>query len=695
MPRANGYDRASGVAATSAMIEQPPSVVALLSALQALLGLGLGTLFAYYYRVYRRPHLRFWSASFYALALFLVGSAAALLLARGGADAGATRTTASMLSQVAVYVHVATLVLGTLALRGGIAPPSWLVRSVLAAAVALGVTATLAYAFDPSAMRERVFMRVGLRYFVAAATYLGVAVALLAGQPWRKASVGQRIVALAFLAFSLVSLLNFAAIVSPVVPMESMAASPWLNFVDLAAVGAIGTGLVVWLHDDERRRAEGAAGELERLTFFDPRTGLPNRRLFVERLVERLIEADVRGERLAVLVARPDRVRALRAALDDAAVDALVARLAVRLGEWLGTGALMGRLDDDRLVLVLAPVADAGEAGRRADALLGQLGLALTAPGGSLLPVTCSLGLAQFPADGDTAEALVAAASAAQSGAAAAGGNRWAPFSRNLGNAGRENLLLEAELRRALDAGELEVHYQPMVDRDGRIVAAEALLRWRHPRRGLLLPGEFLAAAEGGNLLSKIDRFVLGEACRCCARRAAAGAPVRIAVNIAAQTFETPGFAEGVAAELAASGVPARLLELEITEGTAMRDLEQAARIIERIRALGVALALDDFGVGYSSMSQLRHLAADTLKIDQSFTAGVESQARDAAIASALVQLGHSLGLRVVAEGIEREGQVAFFRERGADLLQGYLLARPLPEPELARLLAAGRIAAH
>lgn len=243
------------------MIDQPQSIVALLSALQALLGLGLGTLFAWYHRAHRRPHLRWWATAFYALSTFLVASAIALLLAPRDVDTAGLHTVFSVLSQGAVYLHVAALVLGTLALRGGMAPPSWLSRSVVTGALALGAIAALAFAFDPAAVRERVFMRVSLRYFVQAAAYLGVAVALLAGQRWSAASIGQRIVAVSFAAFSAVSLFNFGASVGPL-PIDAMLASPWLGFVDLAAVGAIGTGLVVWLHDDERRRAEGAAVEV-------------------------------------------------------------------------------------------------------------------------------------------------------------------------------------------------------------------------------------------------------------------------------------------------------------------------------------------------------------------------------------------------------------------------------------------------
>ncbi len=667
------------------------SIEILVSALQAILGFGLGTLFAYYWRVYRRPHLRLWSASFHALGLYLVLSTVALQIALADPPGPmGVRTTVSLLSQIMVYVHLATLALGTLALRAGQAPAGFLTRGAIGAAVAVGVAATLAFAFDPAASEQRIFVRVGLRYLAAAAVYFGVGLALISNRGWSTATPGQRIVAVAFAGFGLAAAANFAVLTLP--PADALAmAGMWLNLIDLAAAAAIGTGLVVWLHDDERLRAQRASDTVERLTFFDQRTGLPNRRLFVDRLVERLIEADIRNERVAVLAVRPDRARMLRAALGETAIDSLVARIAVRLGEAAGTGSVIGRLDDDRLLVALSPVAGRDETSRRADALLSTLSVTVPAPGGGDLLVTCAIGFAVFPDDGEQAEELIAAATAAQAGAAAAGGHRSAPFSRNIGERNRADIVIASELRRALGSAEFEVHYQPVYDRKLRMVAAEALVRWRHPRRGLLLPVEFLAAAEGGGLVQDIDRLVLDTACRDIAARARDGVPpIRIAVNVAAQTFELPDFARLVERTLAAHGVAPQQLELEITEATAMRDLEQAARMTERIRGLGVALALDDFGVGYSSMSQLRHLAADTLKIDRSFTAGVEFDRRDAAIASALIRLGHSLDLRVVAEGVETVGQYDFFVADGADLLQGHYLARAVPTDALASLVAAG-----
>jgi EAL domain-containing protein (putative c-di-GMP-specific phosphodiesterase class I)/GGDEF domain-containing protein len=668
------------------MIEDPENLIALLSRMQAVLGLGLGLLFAWHYRNDRRPHLRYWAASFLALSVFLACSGAAMLLARSGQPALSLRTLFSLLSQLAAYVHVATLVLGTLSLRAGVEPPPFLARGVIAAAFVLGIAATLAFAFDPAAAMARIYMRVGLRNLVAAAAYLGVAFALLHGQARQQAPIGQRIVAVALLCMGLCALGNFA-VVGLSVPLERAVSGPWLSLFEFAAVAAVGAGLLVWMQGDDRARAEGAAHEVERLTFFDPRTGLPNRRLFVDRLIERLIAADVRNEQVALMIVRPDRVRALRAALGDPAIDSLIARLAVRIGEAAGTGALLGRLDDDRLALTLAPVASADEVERRAENLLANLTLALPGPGGAEVPVTCAIGYSVFPDDGGQAEELVTAATAAQAGAAADGGSRVAPFNRKLGERNRAELALAGELRHALAAGELELFYQPIFDIAQRLVGAEALLRWRHPRRGLLLPAQFLPAAEHGGMLPEIDRLVLSRACQRITRwRRAGGRDLRLSVNVAAQTFELARFPEFVDECLSASGAAPRLLELEITEATAMRDLHKAARTIDRLRALGVGLSLDDFGVGYSSLSQLRHLAASTLKIDQGFTAGVESDRRDAAIAAALIRLGHSLDMQVVAEGIESPGQLAFYRAEGIDLLQGFLLGKPLPEQEFDAL---------
>lgn len=669
------------------MIEAQQDVVVILGVLQALLGLGLGALFAHYQLTYRRPHLALWSAGFFSLALYLLCSLVAPTMSRGQSIVN-PRAVFEVLSQVFFYAHLATLVLGTMAVRAGTAPPAYLVRAVIAASVMLGLTASLALALDTTAARQRLILRDGLGEFVAAATYVSVGFVLLLGQRWRHAPVGQRIVAVFFLFLGASALTSFLVLILPTSGILAILA-PILSIVEMIAVAAIGTGLVVWLFDTERARAERATGEVERLTYFDPRTGLPNRRLFQDRLVERLINADVHGVRAAVIVARLDRIGSLRAALGATKVDAAIAKLSQRLADVAGTGGVIGRLDDERLIIAMDQVEGPADVELRARQLLPLLSLPISGSGRPDVVITCAIGSAMFPDDSDTAEDLITAAVSAQAGASSAGGNCWVPFNRNIGQRNRERVEIAAELRRALAAEEFEMHFQPMVDRERRIVAAEALLRWRHPRRGLLPPGSFLGVAEHGGLLPDIDRQVLNSVCAVIAARARSRIWVPTAVNVAAQTFEAADFADYLAHTIELHGLAPSMLEIEITEATAMRELSQAARTIEKIRALGVSLSLDDFGVGYSSMSQLRHLAADKLKIDKSFTAGVQFHRKDAAIVSALINLGHSLELKVVAEGIEDSGQLNYYCEHGADLMQGYLLGRPVPEAVFAETLAA------
>jgi predicted signal transduction protein with EAL and GGDEF domain len=664
----------------------PRLTVLVLGLLQAAIGLGLAALFLHYNRHYRRPHLAYWSASFIALALYQVFAAASLFLVGRVSPQSGLRTLSTLISLSAGYVHVALLVLGTLALRARQDTPRWLHNGVLMAAVVLALTGTFAFVWDPDAVQARVFARVSLRYLVAAAAYFGVAMALFSGSRWREPGVGQRVVAIAFFVVGALSLVNVATTAAPLdVAVVLARYTPWFGLLDLLAIIAIGVGLSVWLHEDERRRAETAAREVAKLTYFDAATGLPNRRRLLEVLGRRIATAG--SQLVAVVVLRADRLRALRHAFGEAGIVRTLQHQARQIEALIEPGRepALARLDEDRLAFVLPPVPARQQGIVLARSLQGRLNGEIAGLGPSAF-VTNSAGIAFFPDDAADADALLSAAVSAEARAEAAGGNRVEDFRHELGEFERTQLAMHAELRRALLQHELELHYQPVIDlASARIGYAEALLRWRHPDRGLLLPAAFLPIAENAGLMTDIDRYVIHHACRAIARRLAGGGWVPIAVNVSAESFLLAEFPDWVADALAVSRAPAAMLEIEITEVTAVRDFHRAAASLGRLRQVGVGITLDDFGVGYSSLAQLKHLAADKLKIDQCFTAGVPTATKDAAIARALAGLGRDLGMRVVAEGVETVSQLEFYRELGVRYAQGFLFDRPLPENELVR----------
>ena len=299
------------------------------------------------------------------------------------------------------------------------------------------------------------------------------------------------------------------------------------------------------------------------------------------------------------------------------------------------------------------------------------------------------MGVATFPADGRTVDQLLRNADAAMYEAKQTGRNRVHFFTAELNRAIVTRVTIEQRLRNALARDQLQLHYQPRVDAaTGRIVAAEALLRWQLPRQGLIMPGRFISVAEETGLIVPIGEWVLHSACRQAMAWAVEGLPpVIVSVNVSPRQIREGNIVATIAAALRDSGLPPRLLQIELTESMAMQGAEGVIAMLGEIRALGVQIAIDDFGTGYSSLSYLKRFPIDQLKVDRSFVADLPDKREDKAIVRAIVTLGHELGLRVVAEGVETAAQVEFLRSSGCDELQGYFFGRPVASGEFIHLL--------
>jgi EAL domain-containing protein (putative c-di-GMP-specific phosphodiesterase class I) len=316
---------------------------------------------------------------------------------------------------------------------------------------------------------------------------------------------------------------------------------------------------------------------------------------------------------------------------------------------------------------------------------------------GQELHVTASLGLSLFPRDGTSGELLLKYADMALYAAKGEGRNAYRFFSPEMNAQAHGRLRLENDLRRAIERDELVLHYQPQLDlATGRVTAIEALLRWRHPERGLVPPNSFIPMAEETGLVLNLGEWVLNEACRQLARWHAEGlGPLRVAVNISARQLQRPGLDGAVRQALAASGLPPSSLELEITESSMMLDPHHAQAVLQSLRELGVQLSIDDFGTGWSSLAYLKRLPLDRLKIDRSFIGGIPQDGDDAAIVETIIVMTHKLGLRVIAEGVETVAQRQQLVAQGCDEMQGFLLARPVPAEELPPLLRSLKDAAE
>jgi diguanylate cyclase (GGDEF)-like protein/PAS domain S-box-containing protein len=435
----------------------------------------------------------------------------------------------------------------------------------------------------------------------------------------------------------------------------------------------------------ERRRAEE---KLAQLAQYDALTGLPNRALFRDRLEHAVARARREGSLMALAFIDLDRFKEVNDTLGHAAGDAMLRAVAQRLLGCLRDSDTVARLAGDEFTVILEELRSAADVPLVAQKVMAALEQPVEHEGREFA-VTASLGFALFPDDGEDAETLLRHADAAMYQGKSDGRNTFQRFAAEMREAARGRAMLEAGLRRALERGELELHYQPIYRLEGRrLVGAEALLRWRHPERGLVPPGEFIGVAEASDLIVPIGAWVVREACRQAARWRAAGAPeLRMAVNASARQFRRPGLVDAVREALAESGLPGEALILEITESLLMDNPEGSRKVLEGLKALGIKVALDDFGTGFSSLAYLRRFPIDSVKIDRSFVGELPGSAEDATIVRAVIGLARDLHLGVTAEGIEGQPHLDFLLAHGCDFGQGYLFGRPEPAADFAKRL--------
>jgi len=431
--------------------------------------------------------------------------------------------------------------------------------------------------------------------------------------------------------------------------------------------------------------------QLEFLAHRDPLTGLSNRLHFGQQLQEAVAHAQADGERLAVLLLNLDRFKDVNGSWGHAVGDEVLKHIAAQVRSALRPGDLIGRLAGDEIAVVARQLRHADGAAAVARSLIGAVGQPWHSPDGIAVVVGVSVGIAMFPEHAGTAQLLLQDAHAAVYAAKARGRGAYAFFDESMTQGARERLEIEARLRQAMADGHLQLYYQPQVDvASGRIVGAEALVRWLDPQEGMISPARFIPVAESSGVIGALGLWVMREACRQARHWQTEGLPeLRVAVNVSPRQFHLTDVAGGAAQALAESGLAARCLELELTEGALAERPEEARQTLLRLHGLGVHIAVDDFGTGYSSLAHLKRFPIDVLKIDQGFIRDVPRSGDDMAISAAIIAMGHSLGLKVVAEGVETPEQLAFLRARGCDLYQGYLCSRPLPAGEFAQLLRA------
>jgi diguanylate cyclase len=431
-----------------------------------------------------------------------------------------------------------------------------------------------------------------------------------------------------------------------------------------------------------------AHARLHHIATHDPLTGLPNRNLLKERLARSLAERHHPGRTIAVAAIDLDRFSSINQSLGHGVGDGVLVEIAHRLESAVPLPHTLARVGGDSFGLLI----DSMTARMEAHAITSGMLAALEQPflvNGEEIRVRISIGVSVFPDDARRGDDLLAHAEAALISSKRHGGGRVLFFDPSMSDSMQERLALENDLRRALAAREFEVHYQPQIStRTGRILSVEALLRWRHPQKGLIAPSSFIPLAEQTGLIVPLDAWVLREACR-QARiwLAESGINFKIAVNLSMMQFRCPDALETIVSAVNATGIDPRSLEIELTESALMIDPEKSATVLKLLRSMGVTIAIDDFGTGYSSLSYLRRLPIDKLKIDRSFIRDLPTSPTDESIVRAIVSLAHSVGLQVVAEGVETAEQLERIRALDCDQWQGYYCCQPQPAAELAERL--------
>lgn len=439
-------------------------------------------------------------------------------------------------------------------------------------------------------------------------------------------------------------------------------------------------GLIVDI--TERKQADAT---IRRLMYYDALTGLPNRTLLLERLQQELAQSRTKGRPVALMLLDLDHFRQVNNTLGSENGDRVIQEVARRLSDAMGGADQVARLRGDEFALVL-PGGDATLGRQVAARLLKALAQPVMV---HRLPVEvgASIGIAVAPDHGEEGETLLRRVDLAMQAAKRAGESPVV-YSSACDPYDPHRLVVLGELRRAIESEQLVLHYQPKMDlKDGKVLGAEALVRWRHPKQGLVPPDRFIALAEQGGLIKALTGWVLNRAVTECRAWEQQGRTLSVAVNLSARNLQDAQLADHIGELLASRGLPPERLELELTESAVMADPRRAAETLERLDQSGIALAIDDFGTGYASLAYLRKLPVSQLKIDKSFVMAMVSNDEDSAIVRSTSDLGHNLGLKVVAEGVEDKPTWDLLAEFGCDAAQGYYMARPMPAADLSAWL--------
>ena len=659
--------------------------------IQAAGALFTAVLFGFFSRTYRKPFLLQWARSWLAACVMLVGAAAGYLIAGSGPPTSPSRLAVSAVAAIAAYLQVAWLMLGCLELGSSERAAAFARRRVWAyvVAVVLGVFSVALFANHPDPVGPRLFVRVGVRAGITGLAFLIVAVTVWRTRPdGHTRGLGRAFVAGAAVLYGLTQLQLLWSLAFQPEAASRPGYSVYAGFFDFVLVFTMGLGVVIWLLEEEHSRARDTSEQIAQLAFHDPLTGLPNRKLLLDYLSLNILQARREREKLAVFFIDLDRFKNINDSLGHSAGDKVLQAIAMRVKSVMREADSVGRMGGDEFVVVTPSVDSVGDAVHIAQKVRDAIRVPVQVERRELF-VSASMGVALYPNDGEDAETLLKNADTAMYRAKAQGSDLFQLYTPEMNAHAVEQLALESALRRAVESREFELHYQPIVQTsDNRICAMEMMLRWRHPVLGLVRPEQFIHLAESSGLIVPIGEWALRAAVQQLAEWRVAGyRDLRLAVNISGRQLKQPDFVDHVQLVLAETGLPGSAIEFEITEMSATQSETTSVDRLRQLRKMGIKISIDDFGTGFSSVSVLRHFPVDALKIDTSFVRDLVLDPNDAAIATAVVALAKSMGLTVIAEGVETPAQLEFLRQQGCEMWQGYLCCPPMQVADVPQIL--------
>ncbi len=658
-------------------------------AAQAVGAVVLAVLIRSFHRQYGKAYLRHWAVSWTSLAVFGVTT-----LALRAPELWSLGSLGSVfvvgLRGVSGFLHAGFLALGFWELTMGRQAPRRFVTQMVVALVVVGVVVPFAGWFRGAAKAGGVVLEpIGAGAVGAGLTILGL---WMIARRHLMHGIGMRLASWALVAYG-VHQLHYAGFRVAEIAVGPLAGYGfWLTYASFLLQMIVGFGMISSLLEEERHAAYLATREIEHVAYHDALTGLPNRPLFLDRLIVALAQGARHGYKVAVFFLDVDHFKDINDTLGHSYGDALLKELADRIRRCVRAGDTVARFGGDEFTIFVQNISWVEDIARVAEKLLATVKQPVRI-GGEELFVSVSVGVSFFPLDGADPETLLKNADAAMYRAKEQGRDNYQIYAPAMNACAVERLSLENQLRRALELNELAVYYQPLVQLDTRAMfGAEALLRWKRSDGHVAPPGDFIRTLESSGLIIPVGDWVLERACQ-----EAVGwtngndVAVTLSVNLAARQFQRADLPERVDAILKQTGLDPERLELEITESCAMQNVDNSVRVLNELKRMGVRIALDDFGTGYSSLNYLRRFPIDTLKLDKSFVHDVTDEAGDAAIASAVISMAQSLGLTVIAEGIETEEQLAFLRALGCPRGQGFLFGYPIPSEEFAAYVQRSR----